>query len=327
MKHPFAWVDGLASEGVDFRRVAPEPEAWAEALPGTDALGLSWSAEDARADAALRKGVVPVLEGPPRPDVFGGRSDRSLILARPGDPPGRVWVALHRRYPAALWIPVEDAGAFRRVLETYFRSEAVPPSAIARVSLGIVRDFTALEERLLDQNPFCEAWATAEPLAPDAGQATHRFALRSLHSHGLAEVLQYGALAIGTLRYAPADDAPTIAACNGVHRRDLPADLPVDLAASLLELPVTTGPTVRRSLAAGGPADLRVLALITLELVNADLDAADLAGHAADPDPELRRAVITVAGRRGFRDLLAERHAHEPLPALRDQIRSLLGGS
>lgn len=300
MQQPFAWVDALAAEGIDFRPVQAHPDAWRAALPTTGELGITWSERDARADEALRHGVVPVLEGPARPDVFGGRAERCLILARAGDPPGRVWVALHRRYPAALWLPADDAAGFARLLDAYFRPEPVSAGVTNRVSLGIVADFAALEERLLDANPFCEAWAAAEPLAADAGAAQQRVTVRALHSHALADVLQYGALATATLRYAPAADAITIRACNTLHHRDLPEDLPVDLAATLLELPVTTGPTLRRALAAGGSADLRILALLALELIQAELDRADLVPHATDPDPELRRAVATIAARRGW---------------------------
>jgi hypothetical protein len=308
MALPYAWIDELAAEGVAFRAVHATPEARREVLPPSDDLGIAWTPRDAQADAAFRAAAIPVASGPARHDVFG-REDHCVVLVHPAEP-DRLYVALHRRYPAALWIPIASKAGFARALATYFSPPAAdPPPAVTRVSLGLVQDVYALEERFLDHNPYCEGYGSDEALAADAGAAGHRFTVRTLHSHARIEVSSYGNLVTATIAYAPADDAETITTCNRAHGRRFPADLPVDAAAALIEHPVATGADILQALHASAPSGLQTMAVLTLELIQAPLTQSDLEAVAGSDDAELRRAVRTVAERRGFHALVERMRA------------------
>jgi hypothetical protein len=302
VSRPLAWIDELVAAGVPFRAVAASPEARAETCPPTDALGCGGQREPQRVDAAWRAASIPVAVGPGRTDVYG-RGDHCVVHVHPNDP-DRLYVALTRRYPAMLWIPVASAEAFRRLLAAYFPPDAAPgEEKVARLSLGIVRDFFALEERLLDHNPFCDAFGSDESLIPDPGKAQQRVTVRTLHSHTRIEVLAYGGLVTAAFRYRPSPESATIEACNRALGTGFPTDLPVDAAATVIEHPAIGGAELKTTL--DGPPGVQILALLALELIQADLSPEDLAGVATSEDSEVRRALRAVAERRGFSGLVA----------------------
>jgi hypothetical protein len=70
---------------------------------------------------------------------------------------------------------------------------------------------------------------------------------------------------------------------------------------------------------------MHVLALITMELLGTPLDEQDLQPHENAAEPELRRAVASVASQRGFQDILRRMVARETHPKLRAHFAELLG--
>jgi hypothetical protein len=234
-----------------------------------------------------------------------------------------VRIALNATFPAFLWIPVDSAKGFRAVHQTYFKpSEELPQ--VARFSLGIA-DFFTIEERLLDDNPFCEPHAVDKDVAEHRGKPMHEFTVRTRYSRSLVNVASYGALVIATVRYRPAAEAAVIRENNALLGRAYPLDLPVDIAALLLEYPVADPAELLADLHDDQPPQMHVLALITMELLGTPLTEADLRPLEAASDPELRRAIASVASQRGFQDVLRRMVAVETHPKLRAHFAELLG--
>lgn len=250
-----------------------------------------------------------VAHGPAHGDRVGAKA-LPCVLAVDGD--GAWWFAPNAHLAPSLWVAVSK-DTLAAVRQRYARDEP-GRGATAYLSLGLVQDLEGAVDRLLDHDPFCSSYPV--PPGPEGGRGTptERHGVETLHSRSRLTLEAYGALVTVRVDHAPVGDG-------------LRADLPVDVWAVLSPWPVQ-GPAALREALAGEPDPrLHVPALIAAELIGADLAPQDLAHLVVAGDTGLRRAAIEVAGRRGWKVVLASAQERERDPAIQRMIAHYLAGA
>ncbi len=275
----------------------------------------------AQIDTQLRALKVIAALGPERTDATGAKACRALWWTESDG--SILWLALSEHHPTWLWLPVDEQNA-ADVVKRYF-GEPEGDEQLCVFSFGLVGDARVLEEELLDQNPFCCSYSIGAPDSDEFG-TTHRVTVETLHSRSKVTINAYGGLCTASVRYRPASEGAVVARLNEALDFDFPLDLPVDVIACLHRPTTRSGRQIHAVLGQDLPAGMQITAVLTLELVGAELVADDLAELATSENSELRRAVISVAGRRGFSDLLVGIRERETVPALVAQLDELLQG-
>jgi hypothetical protein len=274
------WVAKLCADGALQAQLGLEPLDDAERERTHELWKSTWNqvpyddAFHARCAGRIERSV-PLLGGPVRRRRLG-KVDSRLIVTFDPDEDDVAWLSLSHAMPSLAWASAAPTlDALRAAMVTYTCGDAPRRSELPRhervvkqVEVSgievITRSIEGLELWIDDAT-----WGSAyidDPwtsLEPDAGmmmlslhmervKEQHRgrpasFSFRTLWSHSILKIEQHPfGLLVFDLKYRPASDRRTLATLTGDQPgSSLPADLPVDLAASLLRGNGSTSDSLR----------------------------------------------------------------------------------
>lgn len=316
-------------------------DAILESFPGRDLDALTESLELRYADptdpaSVLSKRMLQRLR-------LIARGPGSSLLFVERDAPQHVIVALHHALPPLMWLPAGRTSDTIRELVERHQAERAPILSLPRTHRGLIM-IHGLERELLvrimhqhpllsthfwgarhDEDPWIEAPASTplDEFLEQRDGAAWSLGCRTTLSRSSFVVQDHDGLFVVALRYAPAGHDALLGALGAHMGAALPEDLPLDVAALLLEFGVLGAKELVPMISG---ASTRELALYALGAIKADdlTLVEDLRPWAMHASVEVRRTVADVCARHGLEPLLVQMAAREKDPELRDALWSRL---
>ncbi len=285
----------------------------------------------------LVRGARPIAVGP-RQVIPDGRPTQPTLWA--GLQPGVLFLALADDHEPQLWIPIEATPeAIAEKLEQYRPGrERSEPTKRLRLLLGLADDLAPIEDHYVGSPytptyPLLQGTLAGNPQRAN-GQLTSVFlggfsgAVLTLDWVAVDLVRGCGPL-VGTLTYAPRDDAAVVRAFNKHHRCGLPEDLPVDALGMIEMFPWhLSAADMKAQLETIDDDDLSmaVVTLFTLAAFDFDARAELLSAFVSHRKPVVVTALAHVAGMIEIPGLGERILATASSPARRAELEAALAG-